>query len=139
MSNKAALSGETPNFRHTQYCGVICHWGEAGAAVTFCVTLLGDGFSGAAGSELHLAFHVLLQVLSHQEGMTSTCVQQSTEVEVKVPWFKEKASLLPPVQAGGDILVAGQMLSNDTETKSCCMFLSAEERQVWIIDFQEPF
>lgn len=71
--------------------------------------------------------------------MTSACVQQSTEVEVEVPWFKEKASLLPPVQAGGDILVAGQMLSNDTETKSCCMFLSAEERQVWIVDFQEPF
>lgn len=50
-NKKAALSGETPIYRHTQYCGVICHWGKAGAAVAFCVTLLGDGFSGAAGSE----------------------------------------------------------------------------------------
>lgn len=105
----------------------------------FYVTPLGGGFSGAAGSELHLAFRVLLQVLSDQEGTTSTCRQQSTEVEVGVPWFEGKVSLLPPVQAGGDILVPGQMLSSDTETKSCCMFLSAEERQVWIIDFQEPF
>lgn len=43
------------------------------------------------------------------------------------------------MQAGGDILAAGQMLSNDTETKNCCVFLSAEERQILIFDFQEPF
>lgn len=105
----------------------------------FCVTPLGGGFSGAAGSELHLAFRVLLHVPSDQEGTTSARRQQSTEVEAGVLRFEVKVSLLPPVQAGGDILVPGQMLSNDTETKSCCMFRSAEERQVWITDFQEPF
>lgn len=54
VSNKAAVSGETHLQTHTEYRGVICHWGQAGAAVAFCVTLMGDGFSEAAGSELHL-------------------------------------------------------------------------------------
>lgn len=100
VSNKAAVSGENTHLQtHTEYHhGVICDWGRASAAVTFCVTPLGDGFSGAAGSELHLAFRVLLQLLSDQEGTTSPCVQQSTEAEVEVPWFEE--SLPPSPRAG---------------------------------------
>lgn len=68
VSNKAAVSGENTHLQtHAQYRGVICHCGRVSAALTFCVTPLGDGFSGA---ELHLAFRVLLQLLSDQEGTT---------------------------------------------------------------------
>lgn len=89
------LSLERHIYRHTQYHGVICHWGQAGAAVALCVTPRGDGFSGAAGSELHLPCLSVGPFRSGEHNLNLCTAKQKSWGRSAMVW--RKSTSFPPL------------------------------------------